>query len=248
MFGFLLSSKKRRIHFLHIGKTGGSAVKSVLKEFIETPQYILNLHGHATALNDVPEGNSVVFFLRDPVSRFVSGFYSRKRKGQPRYYSEWSPKEKEVFEHFATPNEIAISLANDQSEDHSLAKMAMESVQHFKPYSKWYVDFDYFKLRLDDILFIGFQESLDADFMALKNILKIPQDITLPTDDIIAHRNPKGIDKSICENGIEALREWYSDDLKFISLCKEIMLTRQMHTAVNKRSAYASLHFSTGDL
>jgi len=104
--------------------------------------------------------------------------------------------------------------------------MAMKGVQHFKPYNKWYVDFDYFQSRFEDILFVGFQESLDADFIKLKSILEIPQDTTLPTDDIAAHRNPKDINKSIDESGISALSDWYSEDFKFISLCKEIMSNR----------------------
>ena len=220
---FLSKKTKQTIHFLHIGKTGGSAVKSVLKNYQETPKYLIKLHGHGTSLNDVPKGDSVIFFLRDPVSRFISGFYSRQRKGQPRYYSEWTPQEKKVFEHFSTPNEVAISLGNDQSTDHSLAIMAMNSVGHFKRYNKWYIDFGYFKSRLHDIIFIGFQESLDDDFIKLKSILEIPQDIALPTDDISAHRNPKEIDKSIDESGVSALRAWYSEDILFISLCKEIM-------------------------
>jgi hypothetical protein len=223
MFEFLLKTKKPKVHFLHIGKTGGSAVKSVLNDFQGTPAYSLELHGHEATLKDVPKGEFVVFFLRDPLSRFISGFYSRQRKGQPRYYSEWSSKEREVFEHFSTPNEIAVSLAKEQSDDHALAIMAMKNVQHFKPYNKWYVGFDYFQSRLDDILFVGFQESLDADFIKLKSILEIPQNITLPTDDVAAHKNPKNVDKSIDEIGISALIDWYSDDFKFIALCREIM-------------------------
>lgn len=219
MFQFLSKRKKQKVHFLHIGKTGGSAIKSVLNNFLETPKYSITLHNHDTSLKDIPKGESVIFFLRDPVSRFISGFYSRQRKGQPRYYSEWSPKEKEVFERFSTPNEIAVSLVNESA----FAIMAMKSVQHFKPYNKWYIDVDYFKSRLDDILFIGFQESLDSDFVKLKRILGIPDDINLPTDDVAAHKNLKNVDKSIDESGIDALKEWYSDDAKFIELCKKIM-------------------------
>ena len=221
MFGFITKNKKQRIHFLHIGKTGGSAITSVLKEFQKTPEYSLILHGHETTLKDVPKGDSVIFFLRDPVSRFISGFYSRQRKGQPRYYTEWSPQEKEVFEHFSTPNEIAVSLGNEQSNNHAIAIIAMKKVQHFEPYNKWYIDIDYFKSRLDDLLFVGFQESLDADFVTLKSILKIPHEVALPTDDIGAHRNPTGINKLIDERGIAALMDLYSEDYKFLFLCKK---------------------------
>lgn len=211
--------KKQKVHFLHIGKTGGSAVKSVLNDFLETHDYSLKLHGHNISLGDIPKGELVVFFLREPISRFISGFYSRHRKGQPKYHNEWTPKEKEIFEHFSTPNEIAVSLASNQE----LALKAMNNIQHFRRYNEWFIDFDYFNSRLEDILFIGFQESLNEDFEKLKKILEIPQNTTLPTDDVTAHKNPVNVDKTMDEKGLSALREWYAEDFKFISLCKEIM-------------------------
>jgi hypothetical protein len=228
MFGFVSKKKKHRIHFLHIRKTGGSAIKSVLQDFLEMPDYCLKLHKHKTTLHDIPRGDSVVFFLRDPVSRFISGFYSRQRKGLPLHYSEWRPEEKEVFEHFSAPNEIAVALADKRSHNHSLAIMAMKSIRHFTSYKHWYVDFDYFNTRRDDILFIGFQESLNVDFAALKMILGIPRNIYLPTDDITAHKNPKNIHTSIDAGGISALKEWYVEDYTFIALCREIMSARAM--------------------
>jgi len=45
-------------------------------------------------------------------------------------------------------------------------------------------------------------------------------------DDVTAHKNPKGLDKSIDKTGVLALKNWYSDDIKFISLCKEIMANK----------------------
>ena len=110
------------------------------------------------SLKDIPEGEYVVFFLRDPVSRFISGFYSRKRKGQPRYYYEWIPAEELISNIFRTPNELAVSLADDLSKDHSIARMAMENIQHFRPYKQWYGDIEYFHSRIKNILFVGFQE------------------------------------------------------------------------------------------
>jgi hypothetical protein len=218
---------KKKLHFLHVGKTGGSAIKSVLEKYKETSKYLLVLHGHGTSLRAVPEGESVVFFLRDPVSRFISGFYSRQRKGQPRFYSEWTSQEKEVFETFATPDELASSLASESSENHALAIKAMSDVQHLRHYDDWYVDFDYFKSRIDDILYVGFQESLEADFIRLREILKLPKIAALPDDDVGMHRNPERLDKSISESGVIALNKWYSEDIKFVLLCNEIMSTRQ---------------------
>lgn len=214
--------RKPMLHFLHIGKTGGSAFKSAIKKHTDASRFEVRLHGHATTLKDIPVGEYVTFFLRDPISRFISGFYSRQRKGQPRFYSEWRPREKEVFEHFQTPNQLALSLAIESSADHSLSHTAMKKVQHLKRYRYWYGSFEYFRSRIKDIFYIGFQESLSQDFGELKRLLGLPDHIQLPDDDIGAHRNPKGLDKSIDDIGVTALKHWYSEDYRFISICKEI--------------------------
>ena len=70
------------VHFLHIGKTGGTAIKAALKAY--PPAVTLHVHPHRFALADVPRGERVFFFVRDPLSRFVSAFHSRKRRGLPR--------------------------------------------------------------------------------------------------------------------------------------------------------------------
>jgi hypothetical protein len=224
----VFKQKKKKAHFLHIGKTGGSAIKAALANHLETPKYILELHDHGTLLIDVPWGEYVFFFLRDPVSRFVSGFYSRLRKGQPRYRIGWNAQEKEVFKTFNTPNQLACSLADKNSKQHMLSIKAMKHVQHFKPYKKWYGDFEYFKSRIGDILYIGFQESLNADFAKLIYILGLPESISLPIGYIAAHRNPSNVDKSIDAGGILALQEWFAEDFEFISICKEVMSNKNI--------------------
>lgn len=213
-------------HFLHIGKTGGTAIKQALEICPQTSRYRIFLHHHGVSLRDIPLGEAVFFCLRNPVSRFVSGFYSRQRKGQPRYYSEWSPAEKVVFERFEAPDQIARALADEQSEHHEAAKQAMTSVEHFAPFRSWYVDLEYFHSRIDDVLFVGFQESLDADFGELLRILGAPESLSLPTDDVGAHRNPAHLDRSIEAAGVVALERWYSEDFVFLELCKRIRATK----------------------
>lgn len=219
MIALFRKNKKQKVHFLHIGKTGGSAVKFALKEYSKTSWCKITFHDHKTSLSDIPEGEKIFFFLRDPISRFISGFYSRQRKGLPRYYSEWTSEEKLIFETFNTPNEIACGLA----EGSSAAVEAMHNVQHLKKYKYWYRDFEYFRSRIEDILFIGFQETLHKDFLSLKSILDVPKNSVLPTDDFSAHRNPTKINKSISDYGISALNQWYREDIRFLSICQEIM-------------------------
>ncbi|CAA6822551.1 MAG: Stf0 sulphotransferase [uncultured Sulfurovum sp.] len=218
------SHEKQIIHFLHIGKTGGSAIRSVLENNSETTQYTIKTHGHATAIKNIPKGEKIIFFLRDPISRFISGFYSRKRKGQPRYNIEWRPLEKEIFSTFETPNELALSLNDSNSTHHSLALESMDYIQHLRHYNNWYGDFNYFNSRLEDIFFIGFQESLDKDFKQLKEKLLLDEKLDLPRDDIGAHRNPIGLDKHLDEDAKEALVKHYKNDIKFYNMCKNLAL------------------------
>ena len=56
-----------------------------------------------------------MFFVRDPISRFVSGFNSRLRKGLPKMYFPWAPGEKLAFSRFATPNQLALALSSSDA-------------------------------------------------------------------------------------------------------------------------------------
>ncbi len=210
------------VHLLHIGKTGGTAVKTAIKAHCTTSSHFILLHRHRVKLKDIPRGEKIMFFLRDPVERFISGFYSRQRKGQPRTYSEWSAGEAEAFARFETPNELATALSSDNDEERTAAERAMQNIQHVRDsFVSWFGNEDYFMQRLDDILFVGRQETLSEDFQALKQRLNLPEEITLPSDDIGAHRNPPDLDKNLSPASMAALQEWYKADYDFIKLCEE---------------------------
>lgn len=66
------------IKILHIGKTGGSSLKQSFK-YNKSHKYNLSLCTHSARLNENFDGK-YVFFVRDPVNRFISGFISRLRK------------------------------------------------------------------------------------------------------------------------------------------------------------------------
>ena len=152
---------KQFIHFLHIGKTAGTAVKHALRPHLIDAHRVILLSGHKVKLRDVPEGEKLFFFLRDPISRFVSGFYSRQRQGQPRIFNPWTPVEAIAFGRFATPNELANALSSKDDELKLAAAHAMKSIGHVKSsYWDWFENEAYFTSRRPDILFVGFQESV----------------------------------------------------------------------------------------
>ena len=214
---------RRIVHFLHIGKTGGSAVKFALQDDLVTPRYEIRLHRHGRKLKDVPEGEKAIFFLREPISRYVSGFYSRQRQGQPKTFVPWSEAEEAAFGHFDSANALAEAISSPDESERERAREAMSSIQHVRSsYRDWLVSEEYFLRRSADVLFVGFQESLSDDFARLRSKLELPESVRLPGDDVHAHRNPPGIDKALTEKARGNLGEWYRADFKFLVLCRKM--------------------------
>jgi hypothetical protein len=211
------------IHFLHIGKTGGTAIRHALRRHRTTPRYGLILHDHGTRLMDVPAGDRIVIFLRDPVSRFVSGFHSGQRQGRPRFFVPWTADEAAAFERFATPNELALALSSDDPVRRAHAEEAMHSIRHVKfPLTDWLGSEDYVRSRLPDMFFIGFQETLAADFERLKARLGLAGDVRLPDDDLAAHRNPRHLDTALDPAATRNLERWYAADVHLYQLCRRL--------------------------
>ncbi len=214
---------KTMVHVLHIGKTGGSAIKYALRRGkpIITGKHIIFTHNHRFEFKDVLRGEKIVFFVRDPIDRFVSGFYSRKHKGLPGAYYEWSGPEKEAFGRFQTPNELAVSLSSRDPGTRRDAAKAMKSIGHVNAsYWHWFTDEAYFLSRRNDVLFIGAQKDLDRDFAHLKKILNLPRELELPAENTPRNASPADVDKFLDDDAITNLKSWYSRDFQFIELLK----------------------------
>jgi len=195
-------------HFLHVGRTGGTAIRTAL----EAADLDFRWHDHACRLSDIERGKDVIFFYRDPISRFKSGFYSRLREGKPRYDSPHSQGERKAFTYFKTPCQLALALA----EGNRNAKQAMQNISHVNQhYSYWFKNVDYFESRLDDIYFLGRQEYLDYDFAILKRMLGM--NVELPTGEVAAHKTPEELGCDLRKKALDVLLDWYEEDYKFVS-------------------------------
>lgn len=211
------------VHLLHISKTGGTAVKDAIRANKPGQEYALFLHQHNTQFKNIRKGDKVVFFLRDPVSRFVSAFYSRKRQGQPRYNRAWTRKEKTIFEEFTTADQLASVIYSEDIQLATKAQSAMKAIGHVKThYGFWLENSDYLESRRSDIFYIGFQESLEEDFFRLKKRLKLSSELKLPSDDSAAHKTPASEDKHLSSQAIENLRCWYEADYRLMEFCRQI--------------------------
>lgn len=211
------------VHLLHIGKTGGTAIADALAGHSRTSRYLIFKQGHRFTLDHASPGEKVIFFLRDPIDRFISAFYSRKRMGQPRFSGPWTPAEAEAFTRFETPDALGRALASSRNDEREAAGRGMRGIYHLKSsFWEWFGDEAAFRRRLDDVLLVGRQERLADDFERMKRVLDLPGDLGLPTDDVRAHRTPAGLDKRLSEEAVAALLDWYRDDYRFIRLCEEL--------------------------
>jgi len=213
---------KQIIHFLHIGKTGGTAFREALTKHNINNNYAIIFHQHEIKLKDIPKGEKVIFFLRDPLTRFVSGFYSRQRKRMPRYNIPWKGWEEKAFSIFHTPNDLAEAITSKNKIIRKEAIHAMQNITHIKSHFwDWFSNKKYFQSRLNDILFVATQENLSRDFEKLKTILKLPKNLKLPKDDYRMHKNPLHLNKKLSQTAKHNLKKWYAKDYEFSKLCKK---------------------------
>jgi len=206
--------RKQIIHFLHVSKTGGTAVRAAIGQHLTTKTSAIFLHDHSFRLQDAAPGEKIVLFLRDPKDRFISAFYSRRRCGRPRYDVPWTRGEHSAFSHFKTANQLARSLSSDDPYERERGRAAMREIGLLSTsYYDWIGSDELLSQRNSDILFIGFQEELKADFNRLRDLLLLPNHLQLPTDEILAHRNPPTIEKQLDEIAVANLTAWYSRDI-----------------------------------
>jgi hypothetical protein len=204
-------------HLLHIGKTGGNAVKRALRPYKTSGSLDIVFHPHAVRLSDVPVGESVLFMLRDPVDRFVSGFNSRRRRGRPLNNFEWTQDEAAAFTAFPTANDLAEALSAEDSRS-AAAVAAMRGIYHVKSsYADWLVDFDYLSSRRDDISWVGLTSRLADDFERLKQILGLPIECVLPADPVASHRRLDTDETCLSPVGIKNIEQWYAADYPFLT-------------------------------
>jgi hypothetical protein len=211
------------VHFIHIGKTAGSALKEGvrLRKFIWqnvtiSGKYIFQMEKHPFTMQHLKKDEYVFFIIRDPISRFISGFYSRMRMGQPRLYNPWSPEEEVAFGKFQTPNQLGEALSSDDQDLKISAEKALRGIGHVKSsFWDWFISQDYIIKRKKSLLFYLKQETLNQDLERIGKTLgfNFPQ----PADDEVnAHKNPEHFDKKLSETARENLRNWFKEEYKFL--------------------------------
>jgi hypothetical protein len=204
-------------HFLHIGKTGGTAIKAALEPL--AGQFGLIFHRHSMRASDLPPDDDFFFCVRDPVSRYVSAFNSRYRQGQPRYLVPWRAGEQCAFERFSSANALAESINSDNEEQRRHARHAMRTIQHVCSHQhQWFANWQ----MAARAIWIGFTDTLSADFEVLKEKLGLPESLALPMDSKSAHRACDELPKHLTQRARTNLEWWYQEDIRFVDFLRRL--------------------------
>lgn len=92
-------------------------------------------------------------------------------------------------------------------------------------YEDWLGSPGYLESRADDVLFVGFQESLDRDFAVLASTLGF-SGLELPRDDVASHRSPAGAAPPLDEEGLANIRRWYATDYDILEVARRLSVER----------------------
>ncbi|WP_018260561.1 sulfotransferase family 2 domain-containing protein [Methylobacterium sp. WSM2598] len=232
----------RQISILHIGETGGTALRAVVDAHkARHPSAAIEVFPHHVTLahlrRDHPE-SGIVFFVREPVRRFVSGFNSRLRRGQPRYNVPWSPDEELAFTRFPDASALGEALGADDPGRRDDAARTMRSIAHARRDLTHYLgSVEALDAARDRILLIGSQETFDCDVAKLKVLLRIDDDIHPLQDDVAAHRNPAALPRDLTPAAEHNLKIWYSNDYQIYEWCRPFREERDGRNAGTRASS-----------
>lgn len=240
------------VHFVHIGKTGGTALKRGLRnagyafwkpdatdEATPTRFGRIRLHHHGFNLTDVPSGDYAFFCVRDPIDRFISAFYARLAQGRPRYDIPWNDVEREAFAAFVTPQQLGTALVSADPDERELAQRSMRGIKHLRATQVALGGRQNLWARRHQILYIARQETLDDDWRQIRALFGLPADAQLPSGSKAANRRVDPVDKTLDETALNALRDWYRHEYRLLDYCEAMRAWHGWGTPPERRNAAA---------
>ena len=208
-----INSNSNKIAFLHISKTAGTQIMHVAHQLEKYGVFIWK-YKHSIKLFNLPLNTKYFFSIRNPTTRFVSGFYSRKRK------KNHSQHEKITFERFEHANDLAENLFAEGKSGIS-ARNAIQSIKHNAMLQiDWFQRFSYFELQ-PPITIIR-QEHFETDMQRLLELLNVNLEVSnlISNDSDISHKNQYKEIPPLSEKSLKNLEKWYLQDYMFYEMCE----------------------------
>ena len=206
------------LQFLHIGKAGGNSIKFAFEKGLETNghqatggQKFIKTWGHKYKLGFFADDVEYIVNVRDPVSRFNSGFYSRKRMGKPKKDVPHTLFEHIAFRNFSHANELAEALSDSSVLRRMNAAIAMTTIGHVSQLlCSWFTVESLQKHPPFAVLELG---TLEACMNDLARKLSV-DGFQLPKDNFHSHANDYSETVPLSDRARANLELWYAEDYK----------------------------------
>ena len=213
---------RKRLHFVHLGRTGGSTIRNCLIRLNNfQKKYYFNYYGHLFKFHHLGKNSKYFFTIRDPINRFISGFNVRKNLAQlenttdPKKINKYkiSIKEQESFKNFSSANHLAESIYSNDLSIRNKAMIAMNNIKHIKDTYISSLNKEY--LIKNKPFFVIESEKLEEDFFKLCNKLKCKK-IDLPLKNISKNyrKGKDSDDKKLSDLAISNFKKWYKKDIE----------------------------------
>jgi len=212
------------LQFLHVGKAAGNSIKFAFDKAGNSPdsppppaeagandgrRRLIRAWGHKYKLDYFAPEAAYVVNLREPVSRFFSGFYSRKRMGRPKKDVPHSFFEAIAFRAFPHANELAEALSDRSFLKRLKAVFAMTTITHVgDPLTSW---FSLARVQSRPPVAVLVTERLEPSMQALARKLGQP-DFEMPADKVESHANTYSDTPPLSETARQNLAQWYAED------------------------------------
>jgi hypothetical protein len=215
------------IHYLHVPKNGGMALRSVFDKYDDhptAPAIFIRQH-HLIRLRHLPRGAGYFFAVRDPVERFFSAFYSSEAPKPPRRNRLGAAKplarvDKVTIAGFENACDLAEALSAG-GEDQLRAEAALHAKAHFRRTHRWFFDEPERLFETRPPLAVLRVEMLNADFERFAKGLGFTNPPEFPKDDAEAHRAAVKPRKPLSDLARRNLEEWYREDIAFVALARQ---------------------------
>ena len=204
-------------YILHIPKTGGSNLRHTLGK----AKGIIICDHPKTTLDPKPD-DRFVFFVRSPLTRFVSAFITRLRCGRPRYNNAHQAAEKITFARYQSPEQLALDLGHADPLVHAKAIEAINSMMIMRQDFRFYLkSVDHLVANADKILFVGRNENMDEDYDQLIQKLGINAP-PLSQDPVLRHKTPAEYEAltQLSPQARENVMRHYQEDYRLIKQLK----------------------------
>jgi len=217
-------SDQPELCLLHIGKTGGSYLRSILRHNRKQWQRPLQLLRHRATLENTlesfGENRQLAFTFRHPTERFVSAFYSRQRQGRPTYQFNWSAEEAVAFLWFDSAEKLALALEADSEAQRSAAHFAFKAIDHLNSNLALHlISPDALRMSKDQIIACCDLRDLDAVLPDFLDRLGVAQ-FDMPKHPK-RHAAPKPLPK-LSPNAEAALRRHWDLEYRIYDAAREI--------------------------